>query len=132
MNNEETAEWLSIADNDFDSAKILNEAPRKYYEIICYLCAQSAEKYLKGYLVSHNMIPEKTHDLPYLNKYCIQIDSNFQNLKTECGFLNRFANEIRYPHKYEVTESDASLAINAVDKIRNFKPIVDLKNIAGN
>ena len=51
MNNEEVKEWLEIADKDFDSAQILNEAVRRHYEIICYLCAQAVEKYLKGYLV---------------------------------------------------------------------------------
>ena len=39
MNSEEVKEWMTIADCDFDSAKILNEATRKYYEIILlYLC----------------------------------------------------------------------------------------------
>ena len=129
MNIEETSEWIALADCDFDSAKILNEAARKHYEIICYHCAQAVEKYLKSYLVYHNMIPEKTHDLSYLNKHCIQIDNEFQNLKTICDLLNRFANDIRYPHKYEVTEGDTNLAIAAVEKIRNFKPVLDLRNL---
>ena len=80
MNIEEVSEWITLADCDFGSAKILNEAVRKYYEIICYHCAQAAEKYLKGYLVFQNVIPEKTHDLLNLNNHCIQIDNNFQNM----------------------------------------------------
>jgi hypothetical protein len=47
MNNENAKEWLQLADDDLYSAKILNEANRKPYEIICYHCAQAAEKYLK-------------------------------------------------------------------------------------
>jgi len=63
MNNEEVKEWLEIADRDFDSAQILNEAVRRHFEVICYLCSQAVEKYLKGYLVFNDIIPEKTHDL---------------------------------------------------------------------
>jgi hypothetical protein len=50
MHIEDVQEWLRIADDDLDSAKILNESVRKHCEIICYLCAQAIEKYLKGYL----------------------------------------------------------------------------------
>ena len=129
MNIEEAIEWITTAENDFDSATILNNAVHKHCEIICYHCAQAAEKYLKGYLVFNNIIPEKTHNLPYLNKRCVQIDNNFQNLMTVCGFLNMFSNDIRYPHKYQVNENDVNFAINAVEKIRNFKPFFDLRNI---
>jgi HEPN domain-containing protein len=50
MNIDDVMEWMKLADDDFDSAKILNESIRKHYEIICYHCAQAVEKYLKGYL----------------------------------------------------------------------------------
>ena len=130
MNTEEVKEWMTIADCDFDSAKILNEAIRRHFEIICYLCAQATEKYLKAYLVYHDIMPEKTHDLIRINRYCVNNDSVFQNINTLCGFLNRFANDIRYPHKYEVTDSDVNFATDAVEKIRNFKPVSDLRNIS--
>ena len=128
MNIEDAAEWIQIADNDFDSAKLLNESIRKHYEIICYHCAQAVEKYLKGYLNCNNVIPEKTHDLLFLNKVCTKNDKLFESIIVECGFLNRFANDIRYPHKYEVSEVDANFSIGAVEKVRNFTPISDLIN----
>lgn len=72
MNTEDVIEWITIADNDFDSAKLLNEAAaRKHFEVICYLCAQSVEKYLKGYLIYYDVIPRKSHDLSFLNELCI-------------------------------------------------------------
>ena len=130
MNSEEVKEWMTIADCDFDSAKILNEATRKYYEIICYHCAQATEKYLKAYLVYHDIIPERSHDLINLYRICVNIDSIFRSINTKCGFLNRFANDIRYPHRYEVTDSDANFAIDAVEIIRNIQPISYLRNIS--
>ena len=64
---------------------------------------------------------------------CVEKDTGFQSIKTICEFLNRFANDIRYPHKYEVNENDAHFSISAVEKMRNIKPIIDLRNrINGN
>ena len=128
MDIEEVKEWIEIADNDLDSAKILNEAIRKHCEVICYHCTQAVEKYLKGYLIYMDVVPKKTHDLVFLYNLCTEKDNGFQNIKTICEFLNRFANDIRYPHKYEVTEDDATFSINSVEKIKNIKPIADLRN----
>jgi len=128
MNFEDVLEWMQMADDDFDSAKILNVSARKHYEIICYHCAQAAEKYLKGYIVFKDIVPKKTHDLRFLNNLCIELDGKFGNLITECAFLNKYANDIRYPHKYETNESDVNFALKAVEKIRDFIPISDLRN----
>ena len=128
MNNEEAREWMTIADSDLDSAKILNNAAHKHCEIICYHCAQAVEKYLKGYLVYHDLEPQKTHNLLFLNNLCAEKDKMFENIITECGFLNKFATDIRYPHKYEVTEDDVNYSIKAVEKIRNCKLLVDCIN----
>jgi len=59
MNNENVREWLQLADDDLYSAKILNEQVRRPFEIICYHCAQSIEKYLKAYLTFNNIVPKK-------------------------------------------------------------------------
>ncbi|GHV57489.1 hypothetical protein AGMMS49579_23410 [Spirochaetia bacterium] len=111
MEIEDVMEWMQLADDDLDSAKILNEAIRKHNEIICYHCAQSTEKYLKAYLTWKDIVPEKTHNLLFLNKLCIEKDNEFQKINTLCDFLNRFANDIRYPHKYEVTENDINFLL---------------------
>ena len=132
MSIDDVKEWIEIADNDFDSALQLNEVVRKHNEIICYHCSQAVEKYLKGYLVSIDIVPKKTHDLRFLNSLCIDSDIIFENLITECAYLNKFANDIRYPHKNDVNESDVIFSINAVKKVRNIKPINDLRDIYNN
>jgi len=128
MDINEVKEWFRIADSDLYSAKILNEAVRKPCEIICYHCAQAVEKYLKGYLVFNGIVPEKTHNLPFLNNICVEKDDNFKSIKTLCDFLNQFAHNTRYPHLYEVTEDDVSFSIKAAEKVRNCKPINDIIN----
>jgi HEPN domain-containing protein len=129
MDIKDVVEWFMIAEEDFDSAKILNEASRRHKEIICYHCAQSIEKYLKGYLTYKGIIPEKTHNIILLNESCIEIDPAFEQIRGECGVLNKFANEIRYPYRIEIKDEDVVYALNAVEKIGNIEPILKIKNI---
>ena len=128
MNTEEVREWMSIADEDLYSAKFLNNAERKLYEVICYHCAQSAKKYLKGYLVFNDIIPQKTHNLVSLSECCIEIDNAFQGILEECDFLNQFDTDIRSPRRHEVTDGDVFRAFAAVEEIRRCNPIIDCRN----
>jgi HEPN domain-containing protein len=43
MSIHDAKEWITIADTDFDSAKLLNESVRKHFEFICYHCAQASD-----------------------------------------------------------------------------------------
>ena len=119
-------EWLQIADEDLYSANILFESVRRPKEIICYHCAQSIEKYLKGYLAYNNIFPEKTHNLLFLLELCVKINNDFDNIKTECSLLNRYTNEIRYPHRIEILDEDVNYSIKAVEKIKNIEPIKEM------
>ena len=132
MNIHDVREWLRMADNDFDSALLLNESVRRHYEIICYHCAQAVEKYLKGFLIFNDILPLKTHNLARLNIDCTELDASFILVNDECDILNRFATDIRYPNQYETTETDVNRAIAAVEKIRNFKPISDIRTAVFN
>ena len=110
----------------------MNEAVRRHFEVICCLCAQATEKYLKGYLAFHDLVPKKTHDLVFLNDCSVAINADFNLIYTECRFLSRFATDIRYPTKYVVTENHVKFAITSVEKIRNFKPISDMREVVNN
>jgi HEPN domain-containing protein len=132
MKIRDVIEWFQIAEDDLYSAKILYEQVRKPYEIICYHCAQSVEKYLKGFLTYNDIVPEKTHNLLLLLELCIENDNNFENIRTECSFLNRFTNEIRYPHRIEIEQEDVNYSINAVERIKNIEPIKKIIDIVNN
>jgi len=129
MKINDVIEWIQIADDDIYSAQLLTKAFRKPYEIICYHCAQAAEKYLKGYLAYNDITSPKTHNLLLLHELCVEKDNIFENIRTECSFLNRFANEIRYPHRIEVQEDDVKYSLNAVERIKISDPMKILRNI---
>jgi len=129
MKIKDVIEWIMIADEDLYSAKILNEQIRRPYEIICYHCAQATEKYLKGYLAFVDFVAPKTHNLSLLLDLCIENSNDFEVIRTECVILNKFANDIRYPHRIEIKEEDVIYAINAVERIKNIIPIKNLIDI---
>jgi HEPN domain-containing protein len=134
MKIKDVIEWFEIAEDDLYSAQILYEQVRKPYEIICYHCAQSTEKYLKGFLTYNDVIPEKTHNLLLLLELCIGRDVSFGNIRTECSLLNKFTNEIRYPHKIEINKEDVDYSVNAVKRIKSMEPIkkiIDIVNSLG-
>jgi len=128
MNLNDAKQWFYKADADFDAAKILNNAYKKHTEIICYLCAQAAEKYLKGYLVYKNHKIENTHNLPYLNNLCTAYDNHFEEIKIECGVLNKFNNNIRYPDGIETDEHDVKLSLGMIEKIIITHPLHELRD----
>ena len=119
MNIYDVDEWIVVADRDFFSANYLMSAYPKPLEVICYLCAQAIEKYLKSYLVYNDIIPDKTHNLVVLLNQCISIDTSFSTCRNECRIINKFNNKIRYPKSISVTEEETRYVINSTEKIKN-------------
>jgi len=120
-------EWFYFADADFDSALILNDANRKYNEIICYHCQQAVEKYLKAFLCYNNVIPPKIHVLESLCAMCSEFDSSFNNIAKDCSYLSPFAVKSRYPLEIEITDINTSKSLEIVREIKEFPPIAQLK-----
>ena len=63
---------------------------------------------------------------------CIEIENDFQNIKIECGFINRYINEIRYPYRIQVYEDDVVFVIKSVEKIRNLDIFLKIRNEINN
>jgi len=123
MKLNEVREWFQIAEEDFYTAQILNNQVRKPNEIICYHCAQAIEKYLKGYLVYRETIPLKTHNLTLLLDLCVEFDNSFDIVRMECSVVNRYTNEIRYPYRIEINQTDVDYSIKAVERVMNLDSI---------
>jgi len=59
-------QWLDKAAADFDAAEQLCAQGDRFREIIAFLCQQAVEKYLKAFLVRHQIEFPKTHDIAKL------------------------------------------------------------------
>ena len=72
MEHKETVkQWIELADKDLalaeHTAKTMWPIP---FELVCFHCQQSIEKYLKAFLVSKGQDPPYVHDLVKLVTLC--------------------------------------------------------------
>lgn len=89
-------------------------------EIICYHFEQSAEKYLKGYLIFNGSQVKRTHDLVLLNHECKKIDNDFVTIEDYCIELVPYGVQVRYPYQLEVNEEDMEIALDSAEQIAKF------------
>lgn len=91
-------EWIDKAEGDYKSAVILNRTRKETpYDSVCYHCQQSAEKYLKAYLIQQGAIPRRTHDLEVLLFECTSYDASMSSLLPIVRLLDPFSVQFRYP-----------------------------------
>jgi HEPN domain-containing protein len=114
-------QWLDKGNDDLRSAEYLstmhNPTPD---EIICFLCQQSAEKYLKAFIFSLDIEPEKTHDLEYLLEICQKHNTEFSILSLNIDILNGYSVSPRYPNELEISNEDRKTALSYAKKIQEF------------
>ena len=56
-------EWLARARDDFEFARVNLEEKRPYFAQICFHFQQSAEEFLKAFIVAHELDFRKTHTI---------------------------------------------------------------------
>ncbi len=119
--NEETEKWVGKAEGDFEGAQtLLKRRSATTAHLICFACQQSAEKYLKAYLVEENIKFSKTHFLVReLLPACEGKDSEFRVLARQLALLDPFAVDFRYPSESPTLE-EARLAVEAASQVRRF------------
>ena len=129
MEFEYVSEWFKFALTDLLSAEHLQSLHPQPLEIICFYCHQSAEKYLKGYLI-YKGVPEppKTHNLDTLCEMCLEYDERFQQIKKPCNVLTTYDVKLCYPNEMEITENDMKKAIEYSKQIHNFELFTELLN----
>lgn len=111
-------EWFKFANEDLSSAEfLLNKVPTPL-EIICYHCQQSAEKYLKGFLLLNGEKLQRTHDLIFLNNICKKYSSEFENIDDDCLELIDYGVEVRYPMNIQLNDYDVKTALKSAEKIK--------------
>lgn len=110
-------QWISKAEEDFSVVLQLLELESPAKGIIGFHCQQAAEKFLKAFLVYHEIDFPKTHNLEYLIELCSHIDPGF----SEINLLNLtdFGVEMRYPGDFiEPTLSEIHDFILIIEALR--------------
>ena len=94
------------------------------YHTICFLCRESAEKFLKAYLISKGWELKKTHDIVELLEYCSDYDKEFDLLVEDGSILNDYIADGRYPGDIAFEAISLKQANEAVEKAERIKEFV--------
>lgn len=97
------AKRLEKAEHDLSAAKTIIEYNPLVLDVACFHCQQTAEKYLKAFLVFHNKEIAKTHSIDYLLSLCILIDKDFENINPKN--IEDFAVDARYPDNFMMPDA---------------------------
>jgi len=117
--NKTIRKWIEYAQNDLLVAKNLIKEEDYVNRAVLVHCQQSIEKYLKAYMLLHDLGLKKTHDLQLLNNDCIQIDSRFSSFDDELNWLSSIYMKSRYPDDFE--DYSKELALKGLDLAKRFE-----------
>jgi HEPN domain-containing protein len=93
--------WLFRASEDIAVIQSLSNTNIEFYtSTICFHSQQAVEKFLKAFLIYHDIDFPKTHDLDFLLMECKKIDNSFIDI--ELKSLTDFGVSIRYPDDFYV------------------------------
>lgn len=115
--NHVSEQWFALAKGDKASAEHLLSLYPLRLEVICYLCEQSVEKLLKGFLSMQEVVPPRTHDLMKLCRMCSEYNEQFNDVLEACSNLNPYGVQVRYPNNIELIESDMHEALRDMQKV---------------
>jgi HEPN domain-containing protein len=97
--------WLFRANEDILVIKSLFESdPETFTSSICFHAQQAVEKFLKAFLVYHNIDFPKTHDLDFLLMECKKINDKIFDI--DLGSLTDFGVSIRYPDDFYLPDKN--------------------------
>lgn len=117
MDERALSEWLRFARDDLDTARILlSMAPRKL-EIICYHCAQAAEKYVKAVLLLDEAAIPRIHNLPSLAEQAGRCHPEILALARDFASLQPFSVVVRYPLELTIVPGDEERAFASSHRI---------------
>lgn len=114
--------WLFRANEDIAVINdLINFGTEYYTSTICFHAQQATEKFLKAFLVYHNIDFPRTHDVDYLIIECQKINKNAFNIDLKS--LTDFGVSVRYPDDFYIP--DVKEALEYKDIALKIKKTVD-------
>jgi HEPN domain-containing protein len=114
-------EWLSIAQLDLDSARILGANTPPVYQTAVFHCQQAAEKAIKGFLIFHDQRFTKTHELLKLVELAAAVEPRFAAWRDVADSLTPYVAELRYPENFrQLPREEFEQALKSATDIYTF------------
>lgn len=116
--------WIRRNNDDLKSAESEFKETGNY-TLVTFLCHLVVERYLKIYLMRHEVEIKgelRTHDLVFLLNEYSKFDKNILDWQKEAKFLTKFDIDTRYPADWGqiVVKRDAGKALEYAKKIVEF------------
>lgn len=111
--------WLRKAASDLCAAQLCLAADAAL-DAACFHAQQSAEKYLKAYLIAMDMRFPFVHNLEQLVDLCAERDPAFAQIKERAQILTPFAVELRYDDDFWPTRQTVADALDIATQIKEF------------
>jgi HEPN domain-containing protein len=112
-------EWMRKAEGDLRAAEHLLSLPQQDYFTAAFHAQQAGEKFLKAFLVRHQIAFPKTHRIQDLLELAARAEPG---LKTELGsaaMLTPFGIEFRYPGEEIADARTARAALREAQRVRD-------------
>ncbi len=117
----EFEKWFKKAESDFKTIKLCIVSDNPPCDTCCFHAQQTAEKYLKAYLVANSIYFKKTNDLIELLETCCKKNLSSNQLKQQCDNLTDYGVSPRYPDELDdLTFEDTQKAYSDALIIKNF------------
>lgn len=118
VKTEFTREWIRKAESDLTTAEHLFKGGKLYVYGSTFHAQQAVEKYLKAFLVWHQIEFGKTHDIQELLNLVSGVDNNLPKSIAESVNLTPYGVEYRYPGDYpDATMEDAAKALDVARRV---------------
>jgi HEPN domain-containing protein len=120
IRRELVAQWLARAEEDLGVARHLLADRLPYYTAIGFHAQQAAEKYVKAFLVAHQVEFPKTHDLGRLLDLVAGVDAALAEALSGAVQLSDYGVDVRYPGDLpELGIDDARRAVDCAVQVRD-------------
>ena len=113
--------WIKKAEKDLLTAERELSFEDPITESVCFHSQQCVEKYLKAFLVHHQIYFTKTHRIMDLLELCATTEASFKDKLEDADTLTDYAVEVRYPDiGLEPGIEDAEEAFEIAKKVKEF------------
>jgi HEPN domain-containing protein len=113
-------QWLNRARKDLAAGELLLKGAFEDYENVGFHAQQAAEKFIKAFLVCHQIEFSKTHNIALLRQLVAGVDPALAKKLAGADALTPYGVEFRYPGDLpSVSRNDGEKALRLAEQTRD-------------
>ncbi|HEV8725901.1 MAG TPA: HEPN domain-containing protein [Candidatus Binatia bacterium] len=93
-------QWLNRARKDLAAGEVLLKGAFEDYENVGFHAQQASEKFIKAFLVRHQIEFSKTHNIALLRQFVASVDPDLANRLMVADALTPYGVEFRYTETF--------------------------------